>query len=183
MNAGTRPYGPYETRPTPYLELLAIGSGVFISAPAVLLGVALARVARWARMRFSILAALGLGWAVYTWPLVETEMHRAARAVERAGAFEHPHEAIAAAWPHIRTWWLLGTPLCFAVALGIELMRRRSVEELRERDERRAERSRAKSERRARRALGARHRRARLGQDGHAGPPGLTAWRASATGR
>lgn len=54
----------------------------------------------------------------------------------------------------IRTWWLLAAPLCFAVALAIATFRRRSVEELRERDERRAEHSRERAERKARRAAG-----------------------------
>lgn len=80
----------------------------------------------------------------------------AGRVAERAGALQHPHTALAAAWPHIRTWWLFATPLCFAIAFTITIMRRRSVEELRQRDERRAERGRAKAERKARRALGVR---------------------------
>jgi len=71
----------------------------------------------------------------------------AQRAAVRTGALEHPHAALAAAWPHIRAWWLLAAPLCFALALGIAIMRRRSVEELRERDERRGDRARAKAER------------------------------------
>ena len=69
------------------------------------------------------------------------------------------HGALAAAWPHVRTWWLLAAPLCFAVALAIDLTRRRSVEELRERDERRAGRASSRAERRARRRLGIREAR------------------------
>ncbi len=156
MNAATRPYGPYEANPMPFLAMFAIACGVFISAPAVVLGIALARVARRARIEFVLLAALGIAWIAFARNVVQIAMHRAGRAAERAGALEHPHAALAAAWPYVRTWWLLAAPLCFAVALGIDLCRRRSVEELRERDERRAERARARAraERRARRALG-----------------------------
>jgi type IV secretory system conjugative DNA transfer VirD4/TraG family protein len=151
MNAATR---PYEADPMPFLAILAIACGAFISAPAVVLGIALARVARRARIEFVLLAALGIAWTVLARDMIQIAMHRAGRAAERAGALEHPQVALAAAWPYVRTWWLLATPLCFAVALGIDLLRRRSVEQLRERDERRAERARARAERRARRALG-----------------------------
>lgn len=154
MNAGSRSYGPYQANPTAYLAMFAIACGMFVSAPAVVLGIGLARVARWARVEFAILAALGVAWTAFAWTRVELEMHRAGRAAERAGALEHPHSALAAAWPHIRTWWLAAAPLCFALGLSIAIMRRRSVEELRERDEGRAERARTRAERKARRALG-----------------------------
>ena len=162
MNPATRPFAPYEANPMPYVAMLALAGGMFVSAPAVVLGIALARVAIWARIEFAILAALGAAWTALSWPLVELEMQRAQRAAVRAGALEHPHAALAAAWPHVRTWWLVAAPLCFALALGIAMLRRRSVEELRERDERRAERARTKAERKARRALGVREPRRRV---------------------
>ncbi len=137
MNTATRPYAPYEANPMPYVAMFALAGGMFVSAPAVVLGIALARLAIWARIEFAILAAFGAAWTALSWPRVELEMERAARAAMRAGALEHPHAALAAAWPHVRTWWLVAAPLCFALALAIAILRRRSVEELRERDERR----------------------------------------------
>lgn len=151
-----------EASPMAYLGMVAIACGVFVSAPAVVLGIALARVAAWARIEFAILAAFGAAWTALSWPLVELEMERAQRAAVRAGALEHPHAALAAAWPHVRTWWLVAAPLCFALALAIAILRRRSVEELRERDERRSERARTKAEGKARRALGIREPRRRV---------------------
>ncbi len=162
MQTASRPYGSYEADPTPYLAFMAIASGVFVSAPALLLGMALARVARRARLQFVVLALLGAAWSVLAWPAIEREMDRAQRAAQRAGMFMHPQDALGAAWPHIRAWWLLAAPLCFAVALGIEVLRRRSVDELRQRDERRAERASARAERRARRKLGVHERRRRV---------------------
>ena len=162
MRTPARTYGAYEADPAPYLAFLAIAAGVFISAPAVVGAIALARLAQTARIVFAILSALGLAWTWLAWSSIGLEMRRAVRAVARAGGLEHPEAALAAAWPHIRTWWLLAAPLGFALALAIALLRRRSVEELRERDERRAERARAKAERRARKALGVREPRRRV---------------------
>jgi len=159
MNPVNRPYTPYQANPMPYVAMLALAGGMFVSAPAVVLGIALARIACWARIEFAILAAFGAAWTALSWTRVELEMERAQRAAVRAGALEHPHAALAAAWPHVRTWWLVAAPLCFALALGIAIMRRRSVEELRERDERRAERARTKAERKA---LGVRDPRRRV---------------------
>lgn len=77
------------------------------------------------------------------WARIELEMQRAQRAGQRHGMFMHPGESLQAAWPHIRTWWLLAAPLCFAVALAIATFRRRSVEELRARRAARRARPRA----------------------------------------
>ena len=154
--------GAYDADPAPYLAFLAIAAGLFVSAPAVVAGVALARLARTARGAFAILSALGLAWTWLTWSSIGLEMRRAARAVARAGGLDHPDAALTAAWPHIRTWWLLAAPLGCALALAIVLLRRRSVEELRERDERRAERARTKAERKVRKALGVREPQRRI---------------------
>lgn len=74
MNAGSRSYGPYQANPTAYLAMFAIACGMFVSAPAVVLGIALARVARWARVEFAILAALGVAWTAFAWTRVELEI-------------------------------------------------------------------------------------------------------------
>jgi hypothetical protein len=151
----------YESDPTPYLAFMAIAGGLFVSAPALLGGMALALPARRARVMFVGLALAGVGWVVLWWDRIALEMHRAQRAGERHRMFVHFHDSLDAAWPHIRTWWLLAAPLCFAVALGIAAARRPSVEELRQRDERRADRARHRAERKARRAAGLPTRRVR----------------------
>ncbi len=46
MNAATAPHRPYDADPTPFLGMLAMAIGVFFSAPALLVGIALARIAR-----------------------------------------------------------------------------------------------------------------------------------------
>lgn len=154
MNTASQPYRPYEADPTPYLGLMAMAVGIFLSAPALLAGIALARLARRATLAFAGLAAAGVVFVWQSWAQIELEMHRAQRAGHRHGMFMHASESLQAAWPHIRTWWLLAAPLCFSVALAIAVFRRQSVEELRERDERRAERARTRTERKARRAAG-----------------------------
>src|SRR4051794_12946614 len=118
MSAGQRPAGPYEADPTPYLGLLAIAGGLFISAPALVGGSALARVARRATATFAGLAGAGAVWTWLWWARIGLEMHRAERAGRRHRMFMHPETSLDAAWPHIRTWWLLAAPLCFAVALA-----------------------------------------------------------------
>ena len=107
MTTPARTYGAYEADPAPYLAFLAIAAGLFISAPAVLGAIALARLARTARIVFAILSTLGLAWTWLAWSSIGLEMRRAARAAARAGGLEHPEAALTAAWPHIRTWWLL----------------------------------------------------------------------------
>jgi hypothetical protein len=158
MNTGQPAYGRYEQDPMPFIALAAVAAGVFLSLPALLLGMLLAPAARRARVAFAFLAILGAGFVALTWDSISVEMDRAQRAGERAGMFMHAQDALHAAWPHIRAWWLLAAPLCFAVASAITLFRRRSVEELRERDERRAERARRRTERAARRKAGVRER-------------------------
>ena len=49
MRTPARTYGAYEADPAPYLAFLAIAASVFISAPAVLGAIALARLAQTAR--------------------------------------------------------------------------------------------------------------------------------------
>jgi hypothetical protein len=153
--SATRPgRGAYDADPTPYLAFLAIAVGLFISAPAVVVGIGLARPARTARLSFALLSLLGLTWTWLALPTIGQEIEQSWRAVARAGGLDHPHAALTAGWPHVRKWWLLAAPLGFALALGIAMLRRRTVEELRERDEHRAERARDRAERKARKAVG-----------------------------
>lgn len=96
MNPVNRPYTTYQANPMPYVAMLALAGGMFVSAPAVVLGIALARIACWARIEFAILAAFGAAWTALSWTRVELEMERAQRAAVRGGALEHPHAALAA---------------------------------------------------------------------------------------
>jgi hypothetical protein len=111
MNATTRPAGAYDTDPTPYLAFMAIAAGLFLSAPAVLVGLALARAARRAMLTFGVLAIGAATWVYASWGRIELEMHRAQRAGERQGMLMHPSDSFQAAWPHVRTWWLVAAPL------------------------------------------------------------------------
>lgn len=127
MNSAQAAPGRYEHDPMPFIGLAAVAAGVCLSAPALLLGIVLAPLARRARVAFAALALLGAGFVALAWGAISLAMHRAERAGQRAGMFMHTHDALSAAWPHIRTWWLLASPLCFAVASAITLFRRRSV--------------------------------------------------------
>ena len=118
MSTATRPHGAYEADPTPYLGMLAIAAGLFVSAPALIVGMGLAPIARRAMVAFVALTAAGAAWVWLWWARIETEMHRAQGTGERHGMFTQPGESLQAAWPHIRMWWLLAAPLCFAVAAG-----------------------------------------------------------------
>lgn len=121
MNGQPQTSGAYQTDPTPYLAFMAIAAALFVSAPALLLGMLLAPLARRARVAFAGIAIAGAGFIALSWHAISLEMHRAQRAGHRHGMLMHFHDSLKVAWPHIRTWWLLATPLCFAVATGIAL--------------------------------------------------------------
>ena len=80
MRNATQPYGRYEADPAPFVALFAIAAGLLVSAPALLLGIALARLARRARVAFAILAAFGTGWVD---PRLEPDRVRAASGAGR----------------------------------------------------------------------------------------------------
>ena len=90
------------------------------------------------------------------WGYIGLEMHSSHLAGIRAGMFVHARAAFDAAWPHIREWQEQAVPLCVVVALGVVTFRRRTVDELRERDDGRANRARRRRQRRARRKAGVR---------------------------
>lgn len=153
--------GRYQQDPMLFVALAAVAGGVFLSAPALVLGILLAPVARRAWMAFAVLALIGTAFVALKWGTIDTEMRHGGRAAHRAGGLLHGREALGAAWPHVRTWWLLAAPLCFTIADGITLFRRRTVEELRERQERASDRQRGRVERKARRAVGIHEPRSR----------------------
>jgi hypothetical protein len=135
--------------------LLVSAVGVTISLPAMVLALALIPLARSRRMAVFVLALVGLGLTLLLWSRITGQMEAALAAVRRAGRFwEDPGRALEAAWPHVRAWWTMALGLAPAVACAAELLRPRSVEELRDRDDQRAERLRNRRERRARRAAG-----------------------------
>lgn len=158
MTAGQqRPTTHYED-PAAMLGLLCIAVGLVVSAPALVLGIALVPLARRAPLAFAGLALASAGCVALLRSQVTAEMEAALRAAERIGVTTDPDGALAAAWPHMRAWWLMASPLCFAVAGVLNLARRRSIEELREQEERREDRRRRRAEGRARRRLGIRER-------------------------
>jgi hypothetical protein len=136
------------------MVLAAVGTA--LSLPAIVVAILLTPVAKRYPAPVLAMAVAGLGITALLYPSITAEMEAALAAVRRVGGFwEHPEQSLAAAWPHVGAWWLLGTGLAPAIACGIELFRPRSVEELRDREERRSDRRRRRLERRARRAAGA----------------------------
>jgi len=115
-------------------------------------------VARVLRLEFALLSLLGLAWTFMGWGAIHEEIRRALQLISVGVDHGHWLHGLEAAWPHIWRWWWYAAPLGFAFALAIGLLQRRSVDELRERDERRAERARVTAERRAHKALGTRRR-------------------------
>ncbi len=129
--------------------------GVLVSLPAVVLGVLAVPLVKGRRVPAAILALLGIAVTVGLHGAIVSEMEAALRDLHRAGGLvTRPDRGLGAVWPHMRSWWLLALGLAPAVACGIELFRAKSVEELREREERRAERAGMRRERRARKQAG-----------------------------
>jgi Type IV secretion-system coupling protein DNA-binding domain len=140
-----------------WAAMMIAGAAVaIVSLPALVLAVPLVAIAKRHRLAVLALAVAGLGVTAVLSSSVAAEMEAALAAMRRAGGFwEHPELALEAAWPHVRTWWLMAVGIGPAIASVVELFRRRSVEELREREERRTDRARRRRERRARRKVGA----------------------------
>ena len=137
---------------------LMVGAvAALISLPGLLLAVPLmALVKRQRAVMLAALAIVGLGTTALLYPSITTEMEAALAAIRKRGSlWEQPEQALEAAWPHVRTWWLMAIGIGPAIASAIELLRPRSVEELREREERHSESARRRRERRARRKVGA----------------------------
>ena len=140
-----------------WIGALLVGAvGAVVSLPAMLLVLPLIAVARWRRAGMFVAAVAGVGVTVLLWSRISGEMGAALAAMRRAGGFwADPERALKAAWPHVWVWWLMALGLAPAVAFAIDLFRPRSVEELRDREERRTDRIRVRRERRARKAAGA----------------------------
>jgi hypothetical protein len=139
-----------------WIGALLVGAvAAVVSLPALLLMLPLIPLARWRRLAMWGAALAGVGVTVVLWSRISAEMDAAMEAMRRAGSFwEDPERCLAAAWPHVRAWWLMALGLAPVGAVVVDLFRPRSVEELREREERRTDRVRARRERRARRAAG-----------------------------
>ncbi len=149
-------YGREQADPG-WIAALLVGAVVAaFSLPGVLLGMVLVPVARRRRAAMVVAAVLGAGLMLLLWEGISNQMESALDAIRQAGGFwKDPEHAVEVAWPHMRLWWLAGIGIAPVIAVGVELIRPRSVEELRERDERRQDRLRARRERSARRAVGA----------------------------
>jgi hypothetical protein len=136
------------------LVMLA-GVGVTVSLPAVILALCLVPAVKHYRVAMLAAAAAGLGLTALLYRRIGVEVEAAIAALRAAGGFwEHPEQALEAAWPHVLTWWLSAIGLAPLIACAVELIRKRSVEELRERDERRSDRAQRRRERRARKKVG-----------------------------
>jgi 4-amino-4-deoxy-L-arabinose transferase-like glycosyltransferase len=135
---------------------LVLGAvGALFSLPAMVLTLPLIALARVRRLAMWLVALVGAAVTAYLWSRIVGEMEAALEAIRRAGGFwEDPERAVEAAWPHVRAWWLMGLGLAPVGAVIVELFRPRTVEELRDRDERRTDRLRNRRERRARKAAG-----------------------------
>ena len=128
----------------------------FVSLPALLLALVVVPVAKRWRLAVAVAALVGVVVTAAAWPAISAEVHAAVEAMQAAGGLiQDPGRAAGAAWPHVKSWWLSGLGLAPAFALAIDLLRPKSVEELRERDQRRDDRRSARAERRARRRVGA----------------------------
>src|SRR5918999_6361422 len=137
--------------------LMAVAVGAVISLPALVLGMLLVPIARWRRLEMLLFAVLGLGVTVLLYPRITAQVEFALRALTRPGGLsEDPGPALEAAWPHVQAWWIAALGLAPTIACGVDLFRPRSVEELREREQRRIDRVRRRRERRARKAAGVR---------------------------
>jgi hypothetical protein len=140
-----------------WIGALLVGAvGAVVSLPAMLLVLPLIPLARWRRLAMVAAAVVGVAVTALFWSRITGQMDAAIAAMRRAGNFwEDPERALSAAWPHVRVWWLMALGLAPAGAVAVDLFRPRSVEELRDQEERRTDRVRARRERRARRAVGA----------------------------
>jgi hypothetical protein len=136
---------------------LVLGAvAALFSLPAMVLTLPLVALVRWRRPAMWVVAAAGAGVTACLWSRIAGEMEAALEAIRRAGGlWENPERTLEAAWPHVRAWWLMTIGLAPVAAVVFELFRPRTVEELRDRDERRTDRRRDRRERRARRAAGA----------------------------
>jgi hypothetical protein len=134
--------------------IVAIGALLLLSAPALVLGLVLMPLVRRRPGWAAVAALLGLAAGALLAGAVLARMRAGLEAAGTVGLIRNPEGALAAAWPHVRAWWLLALPLAPAIACAIELLRPKSIEELHARDQRRSERRQRRAERRARRKVG-----------------------------
>jgi Cdc6-like AAA superfamily ATPase len=140
-----------------WAAMMTVGAVVaIVSLPALVMAMLLLALAKRHRLVVLALAVAGLGLTGVLYSSITAEMEAALAAMRKAGGFwENPEQALEAAWPHVRSWWLMALGVGPALASVIDVFRRRSVEELRDREERRIDRVRRRRERRARRKVGA----------------------------
>ncbi len=121
---------------------LVLGAvAALFNLPAMVLTLPLIALARWRPVAIWVLALAGTGVTALLWSRIVGEMEAALEAMRRAGGFwEDPERALQAAWPHVRAWWLMTIGLAPSAAAIIDLLRPRTVEELRDFEERRSER-------------------------------------------
>jgi hypothetical protein len=135
------------------LQCILAAAMLFLSLPADILGLGLSLLIPQRRREMLIAAVAGTAITALLWSSIHGQIRAATRAFAHHGGIMKLHSANAAAWPHVRTWWLLALGLAPAFAWFCELMRSKRVEELREGREQAARRREDRAERRARRAI------------------------------
>jgi hypothetical protein len=85
--------------------LIVAAALAIISLPALVLAMPLVALVRRYRLAVVVLAVAGLGITGALYSSITAEMDAALAAMRRAGGFwEHPEQALEAAWPHLRSW-------------------------------------------------------------------------------
>jgi hypothetical protein len=130
-------------RDDPSVTLALVGlllAGCLLSAPAMAAGALIGRALRRRRMWLSVAATAGLVAGVALAPEIAAEVARARDAASVATG--DGRAAVAAAvWAHMSGWWMQALPIAPVFGLAFELFRSPTVEELRDRAERRARRA------------------------------------------
>jgi hypothetical protein len=134
--------------------VIASVTAAIVSLPACIAAVALGRALRTRRGWLLVTAIAGAGLTVFLYPRIVREMSAAVDAIQATNKPLDPEAFFTAAWPHMRTWWLLALGLAPPLALILEGVRPKQVEEEMRLRERSQERRQQRRERRARRAIG-----------------------------
>jgi hypothetical protein len=104
------------------LLAVLIGAMVVLSLPAVLVGFALNLRPSRRRAWTAVAALAGLGLTMLLWGPISAQMSAAVTAFRESGGIMEPGSSYGAAWPHVRSWWLLALGLAPAYAWILDLI-------------------------------------------------------------
>ncbi len=135
--------------------VIATVTAVIVSLPACMAAFALGRALRTRRGWLLASAIIGAAVTALLYPSIVREMSAALDAIQATKKPLNPEAMFKAAWPHMRTWWLLAIGIAPPLALIFEAVRPKQVEEEMRTRERSQARRLQRRERRARRAVGA----------------------------